>query len=168
MTKKLNKINNLYLLNYIKMASIDSNIYTIHNAYEYLRSTRIKKIPNSITYEQWCTQLRESNGKIYVKNLPDGSKQYLVRYEKEINILSIPVLDDENKHSIAYFKGLGNKIPYKDYDTFNSKCSEYGVAICFSKRGYDISYNYETDDELDETDFSINDSHFCVTVPPIS
>jgi len=146
------------------MASIDSEIYVIHNAFSKLRSK--KKIPQSVTYEQWCKQLRDSNGSIYVMNDKEGETHYMVKYNGITNYLSVP--NDATNYEIDQFKGLSGKIPYTDYQDFiASKKDNAGVVSLKMNGGYSISYDYISDDEIEYTDFQPTKDTKCIKLPPI-
>ena len=146
------------------MASIDSDIYVIHNAFSKLRAK--KKIPQSVTYEQWCKELRDSNGSIYVMNDNEGETHYMVKYDGITNYLSVP--NDAKNYEIDQFKGLSGKIPYTDYQDFIASKSNNAGAVHFKRNvGYSIRYDYLTDDELDDTDFQPTEDTKCIKLPPI-
>lgn len=145
------------------MASIDSDIYVIHNAFSDLRTK--KKIPQSVTYEQWCKQLRDSNGSIYVMNDKGGDTHYMVKYGV-VDYLSVP--PDAKNYEVHQFKGLSEKIPYTDYHDFIASKKDNAGAVHFKKNvGYSIRYDYLTDDELDDTDFQPTEDTKCIKLPPI-
>lgn len=145
------------------MSTIDSDIYVIHNAFSDLKAH--KKIPSSINYEQWCKQLRDLNGRIYVKD-NKGVYKYMVKYNP-IDYLSIP--DDAYVLDINEFKGLSEKIPYTDFNDFLVAKNENRSAVAYTPRvGYSISYDYETDDETNDYDFPITNNLKCIKLPHVS
>jgi hypothetical protein len=147
------------------MASIDSDIYVIHNTFLYLHN--MKKIPHSITYEQWCIQLRKANGRIYVFSDKGGNKHYSVKYD-EIDYLTIP--NDAQMYEVDQFKGLSGKIPYKDFQSFVSAKKDNAGAVYFRRNiGYSISYDYDSDDEFElyETDYEPDKDTKSIQLPHV-
>jgi hypothetical protein len=154
------------------MNIIDSDIYTIHLAYEYLRNAKRKKIPASITYEQWCKQLRESHGVIYMKPNAKSEMEYCVRYNAACDNMSIPNEDSSeyeigDKSRIYAFLGLHTQIPQKDFQSYKLFNKEYGGCIMLKHTKYSISYDYMTDEDVDEYDLDHLDATKSVTLPVV-
>ena len=118
----------------------------------YLFQRRYNKIPKRWTYENFCQIMNEYKGRIYVDNTDMKNICYHVRYFPAYDYISSTT--DINSYQHLSFMNLtkNNMIPCKDFSEYEKIGKENGAAVtCMIKKAeYSISYDYETDDEIEE------------------